>query len=134
MEGLREARTKIARFKGGLEAVEDVLRNFDEEIEELQQGQNLPDFEITKRKLWEKMKEKELQKKVFEGHDKMLESEILEEELELGFERSSQLGDESLQRNDENKAKTEGNLMGVEWMQDYDGSLKITSSSRKCWN
>jgi len=80
------------------------------------------------------MKEKELQKKVFEGHDKMLESEILEEELELGFERSSQLGDESLQRNDENKAKTEGNLMGVEWMQDYDGSLKITSSSRKCWN
>ena len=69
---------------------------------------------------------------MFESHDKMLESEILEEELELGFERSSQLGDESLQRNDENKAKTEGNLMGVEWMQDYDGSLKITSSSRKC--
>jgi hypothetical protein len=48
MEGLREARTKIARFKGELEAVEDVLQNFDEEIEELQQGQNLPDFEITK--------------------------------------------------------------------------------------
>ena len=34
-----------------LEAVEDVLRNFDEEIEELRQGQNLPDFEITRRKI-----------------------------------------------------------------------------------
>jgi hypothetical protein len=35
MENLREARTKIARFKGELEVVEDVLRNFDEEIKEL---------------------------------------------------------------------------------------------------
>jgi hypothetical protein len=37
-EGFRAARTKTARFKGELEAVEDVLRNFDEEIEELQQS------------------------------------------------------------------------------------------------
>jgi hypothetical protein len=59
MDGLRAARTKIARFKGELEAVEDVLRSFDE-IEELRQGQNLPDFKITKRRLWEKMKEKEI--------------------------------------------------------------------------
>jgi hypothetical protein len=61
---------------------------------------------------------------VFEGHDKMLESEILEEELELGFERSSRLRDESLQRDDENRVKTEGNLMGVEWMQDYGGKFE----------
>jgi hypothetical protein len=124
MDGLRAARTKIARFKGELEAIEDVLRSFDEEIEELRQGQNLPDFKITKRRLWEKMKEKEIQKKVFESHDKMLESGILEEELELGFERSSQLGDKSLQRDDENKAKTEGNFVDVEWMQDYDGKFE----------
>ena len=51
MDGLSAARTKIARFKVELEAVEDVLRNFDEEIEELRQGQNLPDFEITRRKI-----------------------------------------------------------------------------------
>jgi len=51
MDGLSAARTKIARFKVELEAVEDLLRNFDEEIEELRQGQNLADFEITRRKI-----------------------------------------------------------------------------------
>jgi hypothetical protein len=131
MDGLSAARTKIARFKGELEAVENVLRNFNEEFEELRQGQNLPDFEFTKGRLWEKMKEKELQKKTFESHDKMLESEILEEELELGFERSSRLGDESLQNDDERKAKTEGKLVGVEWMKEYDRKFEINFKLEK---
>jgi hypothetical protein len=130
MDGLSAARTKIARFKGELEAVEDVLRNFGEEIEELRQGQNLPDFEFSKGRLWEKMKEKELQK-TSESHDKMLESEILEEELELGSERSSRLGDESLQNDDERKAKTEGKLVGVEWMREYDRKFEINFKLEK---
>jgi hypothetical protein len=58
--------------------------------------------------------EEELQKKMLEGHDKMLESKIFEEELELEFERSSRLGDESPQNNDEKKTKTEGKLVGIE--------------------
>jgi hypothetical protein len=122
MEGLRAARMKIARFKG--EAVEDVLRNFDEEIEELRQDQKSPDIEITKRRLWEKMKEKELQKTAFEGYDKMPENEILQEELEVGCERSSRLGNWSLQNDDEKKAKTKGKLVGVEWMRDYDAKFE----------
>ena len=58
---------------------------------------------------------------MFESHDKMLESEIFEEELELEFERSSRLGDESLQNDDGKKTKTEGKRVGIEWMKAYEG-------------
>jgi trans-2-enoyl-CoA reductase len=79
----------------------------------------LPDFEITKRRLWENMKEKEFHKKAFESQDKMLESEILEEELEWGFKRSSRLGDANFQNDGQKKAKTEGNFVVVECMKEY---------------
>jgi hypothetical protein len=126
MDGLRAARMKIARFQEELEAVEDMLRNFDEGIEGLRHRQNLPDFQTAKRRLWEATKEKELQKKAFESNDKTLESEILEEELELGYKRSSRLCDEE-------KAKTESKFVGVEWMKEYDRKFENNSKLEKNW-
>jgi hypothetical protein len=119
MEAFRKARTGIARFQGAIEVFEEVLQILDEDIEELRQRQRIPGFEIGKIRLWEQVKEKEFEKKVFESIAKMLEGEIIREELELGFEGSSRLSEESLQGNDDKKANMEGKFEAIELLKEH---------------